>query len=101
MRILARPILREFGTKHRTSIIPLYYWWTKLTKANCNNFSELKDLFGTVDYIGNDRYVFDIGGNNFRIVVIIKFKKQKVFIRRVLTHAEYDVHNRSGTLVTL
>ncbi|MDQ0107521.1 mRNA interferase HigB [Chitinophaga terrae (ex Kim and Jung 2007)] len=101
MRIIARPILREFGSKHSTSIIPLTEWWTKLTKVSCNNFSELKELFGSVDYIGNDRYVFNIGGNNFRLVAIIRFKRQMVYIRRVLTHAEYDAHNRNGTLVTL
>jgi mRNA interferase HigB len=101
MRILARPILRDFGAKHPTATIPLNEWWTKLEKSDCSNFNELKEVFGSVDYIGNDRYVFNIGGNNFRLVAMINFRAQRVYIRKVMTHAEYDSHNKHGTLVTL
>lgn len=101
MRIIARPILREFGAKHSTSIIPINDWWTKLEKASCKNLSELKEVFGSVDYIGDDRYVFNIGGNNFRLVTLINFRKQRVYIRAVLTHVEYDHHNKHGTLIKL
>ena len=101
MRLIARPILRDFGAKHSTTIIPLNDWWAKLSKETCNTFNELKNLFGSVDYIGSDRYVFDIGGNNFRLIAMIHFKKQTVYIRAVLTHKEYDVHNKNGTLIKL
>lgn len=101
MRILSRPALTKFGAKHSASVVPLCDWWIKLQKATCNNLSELKVVFGTVDYIGNDRYVFDIGGNNYRLVAMINFKSQRVYIRGIFTHTEYDSRNKHGTLVTL
>jgi len=47
-------------------------------------------MFNNVDYVGNDRYVFNIKGNHYRLVVVIRFLKGRVFIRFVGTHAEYD-----------
>lgn len=47
-------------------------------------------MFNTVDYVGNDRYVFNIKGNDYRLIVVIRFVKGRVFIRFIGTHAEYD-----------
>lgn len=58
-------------------------------------------MFTACDSIGNDRYVFNIGGNNFRLVAAIHFKIQCLYVRAVLTHAEYDEYNKKGTLVNL
>ena len=52
--------------------------------------SDIKQDFRTVDYVGNNRYVFDIKGNDFRVVVIIIFVSQKVYIRFIGTHDQYD-----------
>lgn len=101
MRILARPIINDFGRKHPPAVITLMDWWQKTEKAKCANLNELKAVFGSVDYIGNDRYVFNIGGNNYRLVGMIHFKTQRVYIRAILTHAEYDEHNKKGTLIAL
>ena len=53
------------------------------------NFADLKTAFNAVDKVG-EYYVFDVGGNKFRIVTAVHFKQQKLFIRYVLTHKEYD-----------
>ena len=53
------------------------------------NFSQLRVLFPGVDKVG-DIYVFNIGGNKLRLIAAIHFNRQKVFVRAVLTHAEYD-----------
>lgn len=101
MHIISRKPINDFGLKHSTSIIPLNDWWDKIKKAKCQNLNELKELFGSVDYVGESRYVFNIGGNNYRIVAIIRFKAQRLYVRSVLTHREYDEHNKRGTLVSL
>ena len=57
------------------------------------NLVELKQTFGSVDMVpvkGRDLYVFDIGGNKYRLVAAIHFNTQKLFVRHVLTHPEYD-----------
>lgn len=101
MRIIARPILRDLGVKHPPSVIPLNDWWQKMEKAKCESMNQLKKVFGPVDFIGDHRYVFNIGGNNYRLVALINFIRQTVYIRKVLTHAEYDILNKHGTLVKL
>ena len=53
-------------------------------------FADIKQTFNTVDYVGNDRYVFDIKGNTYRIVAIVLFINKKVYMRFVGTHEEYD-----------
>jgi mRNA interferase HigB len=64
--------------------------WYRLIKANpFENFAQLKALFNSVDKVG-DQYVFDIGGNKLRLIAQILFDRKKVFIRKILTHKEYD-----------
>lgn len=54
-----------------------------------------------MDYVGKDMYVFNIGGNNYRLVAGIHFNTQLVYVRAILTHREYDEHNKNGTLLDL
>jgi len=63
--------------------------------ADWKSLSEIKSDFRTVNYVGNNRYVFDIKGNDFRIVVIIIFVSKKVYIRFIGTHSEYNKINAS------
>lgn len=101
MRIISRKPINDFGVKHPIAVIPFNDWYSKILKANCTSLNELKMVVGTVDYIGDDRYVFDIGGNNFRLVAAINFKSQCLYVRGVLTHAEYDVLSKRGKLISL
>ncbi len=67
-------------------------WYRIVKKNSFKNFSDLKKTFNTVDIVG-DNYIFDIGGNKLRLIAIIFFEKQKIFIKDILTHAEYDKRN--------
>lgn len=65
-------------------------WRLIMTKADFANYNELKQLFNSVDYVGNDRYVFNISGNNYRLITLIHFNIRTVYILFVGTHKEYD-----------
>ena len=65
-------------------------WYTIMRKGDFANFSELKKVFNSVDYVGNDRYVFNVMGNNYRLVVMIHFGIRTAYILFVGTHKEYD-----------
>ncbi len=90
MVIISKTILVEFGTKHPDSIEALNKWYDVSKQANWNNISDIKKYFNTVDYVGNDRYVFNIKGNKYRLVAMIFFDIRTVFIRFIGTHNEYD-----------
>jgi mRNA interferase HigB len=62
-------------------------------EGHFGNLAELKRTFQSVDYVrarGRGFHVFNIGGNKYRLVAVVHFNAQKLFIRQVLTHAEYD-----------
>ena len=83
-------MIRDFIAKHADADVALRDWYKRTTKANWKNFDDIKQTFNTVDYVGNDRYVFDIKGNNYRIVAVVLFINQKVYMRFVGTHEEYE-----------
>lgn len=65
--------------------------WTKKTEeAEWTCFEDIKQTFHSVDYVGNQRYVFNIQHNDFRLIVMIKFTPQLVYVRFIGTHTEYD-----------
>ena len=89
MKIISNRALREFATQHPQSESPLMGWRRVIERNDFSNWSQLKTAFNSVDKVG-DLVVFDIGGNKFRLVAYIRFEKQIVYIKAVLTHAEYD-----------
>ncbi|MEW4924156.1 type II toxin-antitoxin system HigB family toxin [Algibacter sp. 2305UL17-15] len=90
MRIVSHKAIKEFTKKHASSIVALEDWYIKTKLSNWNSFLDVKETFNSVDYIANDRYVFNIKGNDYRLVAIIIFASKKVYIRFIGTHAEYD-----------
>ena len=90
MRIIAKSTLVEYYTKNPQSKQPLEDWYEMTKKAEWGNISDIRATFNAVDYVGNDRYVFNIKGNDYRLVVVIRFAKGRVYIRFIGTHAEYD-----------
>ena len=89
MHILSKSALVTFWEKHSESEAPLQRWYTAISKSDFKTFGELRRAFPSVDKAGN-LYVFNIGGNNYRLIAAIHFNRGKVFIRHVLTHREYD-----------
>ena len=90
MRVITYTNLKVYFQKHSDSKTALQDWNEKVKRAEWNSLSDIKNTFNSVDYVGNDRYVFNIKGNKFRLVVAINFLHQKIFIRFIGTHSEYD-----------
>ena len=92
MRVVSHKKLKEFYemSGNEDSRVALERWYDVVDKASWRNFSEIKVDFPATDYVGNQHYVFNIKGNNYRLVVVVKFTIGYVFIRWVGTHREYD-----------
>lgn len=101
MRVISRKPLYDFAHRFPASTNALNEWWRKTEAADWNNFADMKNMFNSVDSIGDNRFVFNIKGNNIRLVGMIFFEKKKVYVRAVLTHPEYDALNASGKIKTL
>lgn len=90
MRIIARSKIIEYYTKHPDAKTALEDWCKKTANAEWYCFDDIKKSFRTVDAVGNQHYVFNIRGNNYRLIVVIKFTIGLVLIRFIGTHSEYD-----------
>ena len=90
MIVISKTILVEFGIKHSDAIEPLNRWYEKTKKADWKNFQKMKSTFNSVDTVGNDRYVFNIKGNDYRLVAMIFFNIRTVYVRFIGTHSEYN-----------
>ena len=92
MHIISHRKLKEFyeSPGKEDSRIAIERWYDIAQQAEWHNLSEIKEDFPTTDYVGNQHYVFNIKGNNYRLVVVVKFTIGRVFIRFVGTHAEYN-----------
>lgn len=89
MRVISNRILREFGKKHRDADMPIQAWRRLLEKNSFASFSALKSVFGSVDKVG-EYCVFNICGQKYRLIAYIRFDWQRVYIKHVLTHKDYD-----------
>ena len=78
-----------FIEKHPNSASPLQAWYKIVKNSNFKSFNDLKKTFNSVDQVGKFT-VFNVGGNNFRVIASIHFNRSKVYIRHVLSHSEYD-----------
>lgn len=98
MRIIKEKTIYNFAKSHADAFEPLKEWIHTVRKAQWDNFAEMKQSFNSVDNVGNHRYVFNIKGNDYRIVAIVQFIPKRVFIRFIGTHAEYDKIQDCSTL---
>ena len=90
MRIISRSTLIDYYTQVPESRTAIEEWFQKTRRADWACFADVRRTFGSADHVGNQRYVFNIRGNNFRIVAVVKFTIRTVYIRFVGTHSEYD-----------
>ena len=90
MRVIARSTLVTYYTKNPQSKVALEDWYNNTKEAKWECFADIKKTFNSVDSVGNKRFVFNIKGNDYRLIVLIKFTVSHVLIRFVGTHEEYD-----------
>lgn len=90
MRIIAKRALVEFYTRHSGAKTALEEWHKKTKTAEWLCFADVKKTFRSADSVGNGRFVFNIKGNNYRLVALILFSTGMVFIRFIGTHGDYD-----------
>lgn len=90
MRVVTVKRLKEFSKDYPATRTPLLHWYDVVKSANWESMADIKKDFNSVDYVGNYRFVFNIKGNDFRLICIIIFVSKKIYIRFLGTHAEYD-----------
>lgn len=98
MHVISPKKLRDFWTIHPEAERPLRAWVATAERKTYRTPHEVRQDFPSVDFLGNWKAVFDIGGNKFRLVVDIRYDLGRIYVRWVLTHAEYDRKGRDGTL---
>ena len=89
MHIISKRPLRDFWRKHPDAQEPLENWFKEMTRSRSISMAQIRGVYPHCDIYG-DCFIFNIGGNKYRLVVKINFEKQMVYVRHILTHKEYD-----------
>jgi mRNA interferase HigB len=89
MRVISEKKLREFYAVHPEAETPLRAWARTVRQSEWEKFADVRLTYAHADQVGKFT-VFDIGGNKFRLVVVIHFNHGRVYLRHVLTHKDYD-----------
>lgn len=94
MRVIALKSLRDFWEKHESAQSPLKEWYAKTVAARWEHLMDTRRTFPHADQVivasGGLTTVFNIGGNRFRLITAVHYNTSKVFVLRVLTHADYE-----------
>lgn len=88
--------IEEFARRHQTARRPLARWKTLVEAATWEKLPDIRSTFPTADKARGSKslYIFDIGGNKYRLVALVEIVGQEVVIDRIMTHSEYDRWNR-------
>ena len=89
MHIITRKRLNEFAQKYPDAEASLRHWYKLMKRGNFRSFAQLHTVFPHADQV-NKLTVFNIGGNKARLIAAIHYNRQKIYVRAVLTHDEYD-----------
>ena len=89
MHVITRKRLNEFTEKHPDTKSALARWYALVRESRFSNFVQLREIFPQADQVGKFT-VFNIGGNKVRLIAAIHYNRDKIYIRQVLTHQEYD-----------
>lgn len=93
MRVVAKKVLRDFWEKHEDCEQQLKAWFREAQKAEWENPNQIKTEYPSASILNDNRVVFNIKGNNYRLIVKINYEYEMVWIRFIGTHAEYDKIN--------
>jgi mRNA interferase HigB len=91
--IISYRTIREYTDRRKDVEDQLNNWYTITEKSDWANFNEMRQIFNSVDSVGNDLYVFNIKGNDYRLIVRIIFRVRTIYIKFIGTHKEYDKVN--------
>ena len=89
MHVIIRKRLNEFAEKHHDAKSSLARWYAIVRKDRFLNFAQLRETFPHADQVGKFT-VLNIGGNKVRLIAAVHYNRNKIYIRQVLTHQEYD-----------
>lgn len=95
MHIISKKKLKEFWEKHPEAKPNLQTWYKMAKKAKWTNIVDLCQVFPSADLVNNFT-IFNISGNNYRLIALVDYQYQEIYIRYILTHAEYDKQNWKG-----
>lgn len=98
MHVISPKKLCEFWGKYPDAETPLRAWLAVVEKKRYATTHEVRNDFPQTDFLGSWRTIFDIGGNKYRLVVDMRYDLGRIYVRHVLTHAEYDRLSRQGRL---
>lgn len=90
MNVVTRKKLQEFWTRHPQAKAPLSAWYNHAKAANWLSPQDIRDDFRSADFIGDNRVIFNVGGNNYRVVVRVSYTYKQVLVKFIGTHADYD-----------
>jgi mRNA interferase HigB len=90
MRIIARKTLRDFWLRHPDAEQALRAWYADVAQADWDSPAVIRQTYATASFVANNRVVFNIRGNQYRLIVAINYPYRIVYIRFVGTHREYD-----------
>jgi mRNA interferase HigB len=90
MQIIARRALKVFWEGHPQAEVPLRAWYALVAKAAWNGPADIRAMFNSVDFVADNRVIFDIGGDKFRLIARVSYKYRRVLVKFVGTHAQYD-----------
>ena len=94
MQIIKKATLRTFWEENPHAEVPLMNWYSAVSKETFNGPAGIKDMFvTTVDFIGDNRVIFDIGGNKYRLIVHFAYPYRRALIKFIGTHKDYDKIN--------
>ena len=90
MRVIAISTLRAFWSKHSDAQTPLMSWYALASRSQWRSPSDIKEAYRNASFTANNRVVFNIKGNDYRLVVLVRYDKGLLFVKFVGTHAQYD-----------
>ncbi len=89
MHVISIKMLREFWQKHPAAESPLRLWHSIVEQTEFRDFGHIREFYNSADYVP-PFVVFDVAGNNYRVVVVVQYRAKRVYVREVMTHREYD-----------
>jgi len=87
--VISRKAIRDFAKNHLDALQPLLCWADVTEKADWRNPVDVRAMFNSADFV-RKLVVFDIGGNKYRLIAFVHYRRRFVYIKRILTHREYD-----------